>query len=184
MREFKDDEGRPWRLALTVAAALRVKDMVTIDQEQEDGSRRSVPFDLVDSGSIPQTFQVLRTQFAKIGEVLYAMLVKQVEEKGLTKEQFLEGLRGDALDAGVKALEAELVDFFPQRLRKMIGLLASKMDEVQGELLGQAEAGLEKTSVATLMGQSGVASGKPQESLASTPESGPSDNSSLLETAA
>lgn len=182
MREFKDDEGRPWRLALTVAAALRVKDMVTIDIDGEDGSRKTVPFDLVDSGSIPQTFQVLRTQYAKIGEILYAILVKQVAEKGLDREAFLEGLRGDALDSAVQALEQELVDFFPQRLRKMIGLLASKMSDVQGELLGQAEANLEKATVATLV--SGVPSGKPQESSEFIPESGPSDNSSSLGTAA
>lgn len=178
MREFKDDEGRPWRLALTVASALRVKDMVTIDVTDEDGTRRTIPFDLVDSGSIPQTFQVLRTQFATIGEVLYAILVKQVAEKGLDKDGFLEGLRGDALDAGVKALESELVDFFPPRLRTMIGLLASKMDEVQSELLGKAEAGLKTTTAETLMGPSGEPSGKPPASSESTQDDGPSDNSS------
>ena len=184
MREFRDDQGRPWQVALTVASALRIKDMVTIDVTDEDGTRRTIPFDLVDSGSIPQTFQILRTQFAKIGEVLYAILVKQVEAKGLSKEDFLDGLRGDALDAGVKAIEGELVDFFPQRLRTMIGLLASKMDEVQGELLGKAEAGLKTASVETLTGQSGAPSGKPQASSESGPASGPSDNSSSLETAA
>ena len=184
MREFKDDEGRPWRLALTVASALRVKDMVTVEVVDEDGTRRTVPFDLVDAASISQTFQVLRTQYAKIGEVLYAILTKQVAEKGLDKEAFLEGLRGDALDAGVKALEAELVDFFPPRLRKMISLLAAKMDEVAGEMMAKAEAGLEAASVSTLMAASGESSGKPQESSASIPASGPSDNSSLLGTAA
>ena len=184
MREFKDDEGRPWRLALTVASALRVKDMVSVDVTDEDGTRRTVPFDLVDAASISQTFQVLRTQYAKIGETLYAILVKQVAEKGLDKEAFLEGLRGDALDAGVKALEAELVDFFPPRLRKMIGLLAAKMDEVAGEMLTKAEAGLEAASAETLIAQSGTPSGRPQESSASTPASGPSGNSSPLVTAA
>jgi hypothetical protein len=192
MREFKDDEGRPWRLALTVAAALRVKDLVTIEAAEEetqpDGSvktvRRMVPFDLVDAASISQTFNVLRTQYAKIGEVLYAILIKQVAEKGLDKEAFLEGLRGDALDAGVKALEAELVDFFPLRLRTMMGLLATKMDEVQSEMLSKAEAGLNSVSATTLMAASGEPSGKPQESSASTPASGPSDNSSPLVTAA
>jgi hypothetical protein len=184
MREFKDDEGRPWRLALTVASALRVKDLVSVDVTDEDGTRRTVPFDLVDAASISQTFQVLRTQYAKIGEVLYAILVKQVAEKGLDKEAFLEGLRGDALDAGVKALEAELVDFFPPRLRKMIGLLAAKMDEVAGEMLTKAEAGLEAASAETLIAQSGTQSGKPPESSESTQASGPSDNSLRLETAA
>jgi len=181
VKEFKDDEGRPWRLALTVAAALRVRDMVTVEVDELDGEgnatggKRSVPFDLVDVASISQTFQVLRSQFAKIGEVLYAILVKQVEEKKLTKEQFLEGLRGDALDAGAKALEQELADFFPQRLRKMVGLLAAKMDEVAAELMGRAEEGLTQITAGDL---SGMPSGKPPESSASIPASGPSDNSS------
>ena len=180
MREFKDDEGRPWRLALTVAAALRVRDMVTVDVDELDGDgeptgqRKSVPFDLVDVGTISQTFTVLRGQFAKIGEILYAVLVKQVEEKKLTKEQFLEGLRGDALDAGAKALEQELVDFFPQRLRRMVALLAAKMDEMASELMGKAEAGLNQIKAEDLPG---MPSGKPQASSASIQESGPSDNS-------
>lgn len=180
MREFKDDEGRPWRLALTVAAALRVRDMVTVDIDELDGDgeptgqRKAVPFDLVDVGTISQTFTVLRGQFAKIGEILYAVLVKQVEEKKLTKEQFLEGLRGDALDAGAKALEQELVDFFPQRLRRMVALLAAKMDEMATELMGKAEAGLEQIKAEDLPG---MPSGKPQASSGSTPASGLSDNS-------
>jgi hypothetical protein len=187
MREFKDDEGRPWRLALTVAAALRVRDMVTVDVDETDedgnptGKRKTQPFDLVDVGTISQTFQVLRGQFAKIGEVLYAILVAQVEERKLTKEQFLEGLRGDSLDAGAKALEEELVDFFPLRLRRMVGLLAAKMDEMAAELMTQAESGLANLKAADLPGMS---SGKPQASSASTPESGPSANSSPLEQAA
>jgi hypothetical protein len=182
VREFRDNEGRPWRLALTVAAALRVRDMVTVEVDQLDsegeptGQRKPVPFDLVDVGTISQTFTVLRGQFAKIAEVLYAVLVKQVEEKKLTKEQFFEGLQGDALDAGAKALEQELVDFFPQRLRKMIGLLAAKMDEMAGELMAKAEAGLEQIKAEDLPG---MQSGKPQESSESIPESGPSDSLSL-----
>ena len=181
MREFKDEEGRPWRLALTVSAALRVRDMVTVDVDETDadgnptGNRRSVPFDLVDVGTIAQTFQVIRGQFAKIGEVLYAILVRQVEERKLTKEQFLDGFRGDSLEAAAKALEQELVDFFPLRLRTMVGLLAAKMDEVAAEMLEQAKAGLESMKAPAL---SGMPSGKPQESSASTLDAGPSDNSS------
>jgi hypothetical protein len=98
-----------------------------------------------------------------------------VEEKKLTKEEFLEGLRGDALDAAARALEQELVDFFPLRLRKMVGLLAAKMDEMSVELMDRAEAGLAGITAADLPG---MPSGKPPESSESTPESGLSDNSS------
>lgn len=182
MREFKDEEGRPWRLALTVSAALRVRDMVTVDVDETDadgiptGKRKAVPFDIVDVGTIAQTFQVLRSQFAKIGEILYAMLIRQIEERKLTKEQFLDGFRGDSLEAASKALEEELIDFFPLRLRTMVGLLAAKMDQVSGDLLEQAKAGLETMQAPSL---SGLVSGKPQESSESIPADGPSDSSSL-----
>ena len=142
MREFRDDQGRPWMVALTVAAADRVRGMVTLDVaddvEQPDGSvqrqTRQVPFDLI--------------------------------------------------DAGTKALEQELVDFFPQRLRRMVGLLVAKMDEMATELLTQAEAGLEAATVESLLGQSGTPSTKPLESSGSTPASGLSETSSLPATAA
>lgn len=179
-------------VALTVAAADRVRGMVTLDVaddvEQPDGSvqrqTRSTPFDLIDAGNISRTLEVLRSQYGKIGEVLYAICRGQADEKKVSREQFLDGLRGDALDAGTKALEQELVDFFPQRLRRMVGLLVAKMDEMANELLTQAEAGLEAATVESLLGQSGTPSTKPLESSVSIPASGPSDTSSLPATAA
>lgn len=185
MREFRDDQGRPWQVALTIGSVLRVRDMVTIDVVDEaTGERKPQPFDLADAGQITQTFQVLRSQFAKCGEVLYALLVRQIEDRKLTREDFLDGLRGDSLEAATKALEAELVDFFPPRLRKMIGLLASKMDEVASEMLTKAEASLAAATVESLAAPSGMQSGKPQESSDATPASGQSANSSPLATAA
>ncbi len=185
MREFRDEEGRPWRVALTIGSVLRVRDMVTVDvMDESTGDRRKVPFDMADAGQITQTFQVLRSQYATIGEVLYALLVKQVEERKLSKDDFLDGLRGDSLESATKVLEAELVDFFPPRLRKMIGLLATKMNEVADEMLTKAEASLAAATVETLAAQSGMPSGKPQESLESIPADGPSDSSSPLATAA
>lgn len=183
MREFKDEEGRPWRVALTIGSVLRVRDMVTVDVDDESG-RRSIPFDMADAAQISTTFQVFRSQYAKIGEVLYALLVKQIEERKLTREEFLDGLRGDSLDAATKVLEQELVDFFPPRLRKMVGLLASKMDEVATQMLTQAEASLAAATVETLAGQSGTPSGRPQESLESIQANGQSETSSPLATAA
>lgn len=185
MREFKDEEGRPWRVALTIGAVLRVKDMVAIDAvDDATGAVVKRPFDMADAGQIAQTFQVLRSQFATIGEVLYAILVKQVEERKLTREDFLDGLRGESLEAAATVLEQELVDFFPPRLRKMVALLAKKMQEVANDMMTKAEASLESATIESLAGQSGTASGKPQESSGSTQASGQSDNSSQLATAA
>lgn len=179
MIEFRDDEGRPWRLALTIAAAMRVRDTVRIDVDIVDtngeptGKRESIPFDLADVKGIGKTFEVLRGQFVTVGEVLYAILCAQVSEKGLTKEQFLDGLRGDSLDAARTALESELADFFPNRLRRMVRMIGAKMDEVSAEMMDRAEAQMQAASVAEL---SGMPSGKRPESSAFTPESGHSAN--------
>lgn len=184
MREFKDDEGRPWRVALTIGSVLRVRDMVSVEVEGEDGKRQSQPFDMADAAQIATTFQVLRSQYAKVGEVLYAILVKQIEERKLSKDEFFDGLRGDSLEAATKVLEEELVDFFPPRLRKMVGLLAAKMSEVADEMLSKAETAMKAATAESLAEQSGTQSGKPPESLGSIPANGPSDNSSPLVTAA
>lgn len=185
MIEFRDDEGRPWRLALTIGAALRVRDNVTIEVESDGegggpSARKTVPFDIVDVSDIAQTFQILRSQYAKVGEVLYAILSAQVEEKGLTREQFLDGLRGDSLEAATKALESELADFFPLRLRKMVRLISAKMEAVSAEMLDRAEAEMQAATLESIAAQSGIRFGKPRESSERTPESSPTDNSQPL----
>jgi hypothetical protein len=172
---------------MTVSAALRVRDMVTIDVPEVDddgnptGPTTKRPFDVINIGTIAQTLQVIRSQYATVGEVLYAILLAQVEERKLTRDQFFDGLRGDSLDAAATALEEELVDFFPLRLRKMVAALAAKMAEITGELLDQAEAGLANLTASAV---SGLRSGKPPESSASIPESGPCGSSSPPETPA
>jgi hypothetical protein len=190
MREFKDDEGRPWRLVMTVGAAARVKDLVRIDvqedEEQPDGSvrkvDRSIPFDLIDVSTIGRALEVIRSRYTTIGEVLYAILCRQVDERKLTKEEFLESLRGDSLEAAQRALEEELVDFFPLRLRRMIKQLVERMDELQAELANRAEAQLQKTTVESLLGPSGTPFTRPPEFSESTQTNGPSVDSSPLET--
>lgn len=167
-KEFRDDQGRPWLLALTVEAAKRVKGSVTV--AGEDG--KTVPFDLVDTAAINQTITVLRSQYLTVGETLCAILAPQIEAKGLTHSQFLDGLRGDSLDDATKALEEELINFFPKSKRKMIALIAGKMEEVQTVMMLQAEAQLEAANVEAMLEQSGALSTKPQELSASTHPAG------------
>lgn len=172
MREFRDSEGRPWRVSLTVSSAARVKDLVRVvpppKSEGEPPPTEAVPFDLIDAGEIARTFQVLRTNFLALGETLYAVLLPEAEAKGLTREAFLDGLRGEALEAGCTALEEELISFFPPRLRGVVSSLAARMTELAAELTTQAEAALRSTP--------GSSSGPVPESSASTPASGPCDN--------
>jgi hypothetical protein len=176
-REFRDDQGRPWLVSLSVESAKRVKASVQIVNEHG----KQVPFDLIDTATINQTITVLRSQFIVVGDVLCAMLDKQLEDRGLTREQFLDGLRGDALDAGRKIVEDELIDFFPNSLRKMIRLMAQKMTEVHQVMMDRAEAQLENVTVEALTEQFGAQSTKQPESSALTQADGHTANSALQE---
>jgi hypothetical protein len=126
---------------------------------------------------INQTITVLRSQFIVVGEVLCALLDKQLSDRGITPDQFLEGLRGDALDEARKVVEQEWIDFFPNSLRKMIGLMARKMTEVQQTMMDHAEAQLESVTVEALIAQSGAASTKLPGSSESTQADGHTENS-------
>ena len=171
MREFRDDQGRPWHVSLTVSSAARVKDLVRVvlppKSADEPAPTEAVPFDVIDAGEIARTFQVLRSNFSALGETLAALLLPQIEQKGLTKEQFLDGLKGESLEQGGLAVEEELVSFFPPRLRGVVTALAARMTEWAETVTKQAEAALQTP---------GPSSGSVPESSAPSPASGPSDS--------
>ena len=171
MREFKDNEGRPWHVSLTVSSASRVKDLVRVvlppKSADEPAPTEAVPFDLIDAGEIARTFQVLRSNFSALGETLAALLLPQIEQKGLTKEQFLDGLKGESLEQGGLAVEEELISFFPPRLRGVVTALAARMTELAETVTKQAEAALQTP---------GPSSGSVPASPDSTPTTAPSDS--------
>jgi hypothetical protein len=171
MKEFKDNEGRPWHVSLTVSSASRVKDLVRVvlppKSADEPAPTEAVPFDLIDAGEIARTFQVLRSNFSALGETLAALLLPQIEQKGLTKEQFLDGLKGESLEQGGLAVEEELVAFFPPRLRGVVTALAARMTELAETVTKQAEVALQTP---------GPSSGSVPESPDSTPTTAPSES--------
>ena len=171
MREFKDHEGRPWHVSLTVSSASRVKDLVRVvlppKSADEPAPTEAVPFDLIDAGEIARTFQVLRSNFSALGETLAALLLPQIIQKGLTKEQFLDGLKGESLEQGGLAVEEELVSFFPPRLRGVVTALSARMTELAETVTKQAEAALLTP---------GPSSGNAAASPDSTPTTAPSDS--------
>lgn len=171
MREFADKEGIRWQVSLTVASAMRVRDLVRVIAPAADGEAPSEkPFDLIDASKVAETFQVLRSNYAAIGETLYAVLLPQIEKREMTRESFLDRLSGESLDSGARALEEEIVDFFPPRLRSMIAALARKMNEMTEAVTAEA------TKQVEAMVLPGLPSGNPPASSESTPESGPSGN--------
>jgi hypothetical protein len=158
-------------VSLTVSSAKRVKDSVLVvlppKSADEPAPTEAVPFDLIDAGEIARTFQVLRSNFSALGETLYAILLPQVIQKGLTQDQFLDGLKGESLEQGGLAVEEELIGFFPPRLRGVVTSLAARMTELADEVTKQAEAALQTP---------GPSSGSAAASPDSTPTTAPSES--------
>jgi hypothetical protein len=179
MREFKDDEGRPWRLALTTSAVNRVRDNVTVEI---DGV--ATPFKMDNVAEFHTTIHILRTQLTVLAEVLYHVLCNQVAEKKLAKDEFLDGIRGEVWDVAGKAIEEELLDFFRPRHRPLASLTAEAHQKNMDAVWEQATEQMKKAMEQVIQMPSGMPSGKPLESLESTQESGLSDNSLPLATPA
>ena len=100
-------------------------------------------------------------------KTLAALLLPQIIQKGLTQEQFLDGLKGESLEQGGLAVEEELVSFFPPRLRGVVTALSARMTELAETVTKQAEAALQTP---------GPSSGNAAASPDSTPTTAPSDS--------
>jgi hypothetical protein len=95
------------------------------------------------------------------------LLLPQIIQKGLTKEDFLDALRGESLEQGGLAVEEELIAFFPPRLRGVVTSLSARMTELADEVTKQAEAALRTP---------GPSSGSAAASPDSTPTTAPSES--------
>jgi hypothetical protein len=106
--------------------------------------------------------------------VLRVALVKQIEERKLTGDEFADGLSGDAFESAREAFEGELIAFFPKRRRELLELVTAEMEKADRAAMGNA--------METLAKASGLPSGKQQGSSDAIPASGLSESSSSLAT--
>lgn len=102
MQSFRDTDGRPWDVHITVNTVARV--------------RRLVGVDLLDIGS--EEFTKALTDYVSLANVLYAVCEPQASQRNVSDEQFGESLGGDVLSQANDALLEAIVDFFPNETRR------------------------------------------------------------------
>jgi hypothetical protein len=99
MRTFTDSAGRTWTLALTIDAAKRAKNLVSVNLlELEQGS--------------PPLLTRLGTDVILLCDVIFALVKPQADAAGVTDAQFGAALGGEVILAAQTAFYEELVDFF------------------------------------------------------------------------
>lgn len=129
---FKDTEGREWQLKLNVGSLTRAKELAGV--KLGEGS------ELARIADDPSLF----------GQVLYALLQPQVDEKGLTPELFIEAFDGDVVQAATEALMEEICLFTPPAKRAMLRKILEKGREVERRQVEMIDEYLEKLQGAEL----------------------------------
>lgn len=124
MREFKDNADHDWTLNVNVTAIKRVRDLLKVDLLE------------VLQGKL---LERLGDDPVLLVDVVYVLCKPQAEQAGITDVQFGEAMAGDAIDAATTALLEELVDFFPERQRRLLGKALGKLKKLAAMTQERAE---------------------------------------------
>ena len=168
MKSFTDEQGREWSLRLTLNTDRRVFEAVGVYLS-----------DLSDEPTLDR----ICNEMVLLGDIVWVMIEKQAAERGLSKNDFLEDLRGDVLESALEAVIQETLDFLGSRGRAIKTARANRL-RIQKELDEMNLAGMEgmtgedlyKLLASSLAVSTGLP-GSAAESAGSTPVSSRSANS-------
>ncbi len=150
MKTFRDNAGRTWSVCLNISAIKRVRDLAGVDLLEAVGGR---------------LLEKLTTDPVLLCDVLYAVCRDEAENKSVSDEDFGCALAGDAVEHATTALLEELVDFFPQARRQVLGKALEKMKALQERALKVANTRLDSPELERAMEQALAESGPASGSL-------------------
>lgn len=116
MKMFHDNVGREWAITINVTTLKRCRSLTNFD-----------PLSIVESR---ESLARLAADPVLLGDILFALVKPQADERKITDLDFGTALAGDAIERATTALMEELVDFFPQSRREILTLAASKQREL------------------------------------------------------
>lgn len=121
MARFTDAEGREWPLEINIPLAKAIK--------------RELDVDILD---VETAMEVLARNPVLLCDVLYLLVKRQADERGLTDEDFGNSLRGEALEHAQTAFLQALSDFSPPRQREILTAVLETWTEVEESLTSTA----------------------------------------------
>lgn len=130
MSSFKDGLGRDWTVSITLGTVKRVRDAT--------GHNLALVLDDKMAG-----IATLTSDLMEFVNVLWHIVEPQAVAKGVTQEQFLEGILGDSIDAALNAFVDSLADFFPPRQRKILSMTWAKVQATSTTMADNAVAEIE-----------------------------------------
>jgi hypothetical protein len=157
LKTFRDNAGRTWTVAVTVASIKRVRAMAGVDL-----------YGLVDDG-----FKGLAELLAdpiRLVDVLYVLCQAEAEKAGVTDEQFGEAMAGDSIDLATTAFLESFTEFFPApKVRAGIARLIEASGPVRDRMLDEMNRRLDAIDPASEASRLIASSGDWPESPESIP---------------
>ena len=114
MKTFTDNAGRTWTIVLTVNEVKRVKALLP-------GA------DLMAGVADGTLLERIGNDFVFMCDVVYAVVKPQADAQKVSDEDFGRAMAGDCLEKAATALVEELVDFFPEAKRRLLGKAWAKL---------------------------------------------------------
>ena len=159
MKIFKDSLGREWPVTINYSAQQRVK--------------AALGMDLLNV----ETLRQFTADPEKFLEVLYHVCKPQLDEKSISKENFLDAIYGDPIEDAINAVLEELSNFFPKGRREILKKLIVTASELEKKKLELIDSKIESGELERLLSTVIASSGSSPASSASTPASIPSASS-------
>lgn len=135
MHSFTDTAGREWQIELTIGAVKQLK-----------VSELKIDLLKINEGK-PTLLTRLFTDIELGIDVIWELVRKQAEERGLTVIDFVEALGGDAATDAKDAFDQELVDFFRQLRRTQEMRAVEKMRKTITRAIQNATERIERIDV-------------------------------------
>ena len=155
MHSFKDCKGREWEISLTLGSAMAVRDAIGVDllsPEQGD----------------PPLLTRLGTDELLLGQVIAALLAKQIEASQYDAPDVLDAFDGETLGKAHTAFYEELRGLFQSRGRKDRATAVEKQMAMLDAAIEAVSARLDAVNVDAAV--AGAMSGESPEPSASTLE--------------
>lgn len=128
MKTFIDNAARAWTVAINVDAIKRVRDLVGVNL-----------LEVIEGKLLDR----LIGDPVLLCDVIYSVCKPEADARNVTDVDFGRAMAGDAIDGATNALLEELVDFFPQGRRRVLGKALAKLKKLEAAALNAVEIRLE-----------------------------------------
>lgn len=125
---FVDNKDRKWSLVLNIGTIKKVKADTGFDF-------------LKHSEAADSPLLLLAGDYVLLADVLYSLCDSQCKERGISVDDFAEGLLGDALDSALNGVSEAVINFTPNpKRRETLTQLWKKIRAIESLELHKAEA--------------------------------------------